>query len=401
MNVGVPKETFPEERRVALTPAAIPTLTKAELKVVVEAGAGREAGYPDDAYLEKGATVGDRKEAFDADVVLQVRTTGANPGAGRADLDLVHADQVIIGFCQSLAAPEPLSDLAERKATTFAMELMPRITRAQSMDALSSQASIAGYKAVLLASDALPKMFPMMTTAAGTIAPARVLVLGAGVAGLQAIATARRLGAVVEAYDVRPAVKEQVESLGAKFVELELETEAAEGTGGYAKEQSEEFLRKQREAMSRVIAANDVVITTALVPGAKAPVLVTGDQVAGMAPGSVVVDLAAEQGGNCELTRPDEIVETDNGVRIIGPTNLPAALAHDSSQVYARNISTFLMNLVKEGELHIDTEDEITRETLVTRGGEVVHERVREILGLPPLEPPVAPEPAEVGKEGA
>ncbi|MEX1046806.1 MAG: Re/Si-specific NAD(P)(+) transhydrogenase subunit alpha [Actinomycetota bacterium] len=387
-NVGVARETFPGERRVALTPAVVPQLAKAGIEVVVESRAGLDAGFTDEAYREKGAKIAPgRSDAFATDAILQVRSFGANPDAGKTDLDLVRPDQVVIGFSHALWGPEVLKELASRKATAFAMELMPRITRAQSMDALSSQATISGYKAVLLAADHLQKMFPMLTTAAGTIAPARVLVLGAGVAGLQAIATARRLGAVVEAYDVRPAVKEQVESLGAKFVELELETEGAEGAGGYAKEQSEEFLKKQREALGRVIAANDAVITTALVPGAEAPVLMTAEMVRGMAPGSVVVDIAAEQGGNVELTRPDEVVE-DGGVTIIGPTNLPASVPHHASQMYAKNISAFLLHLFKEGELQIDPEDEITRETLITRGGEVVHPRVREVLGLPQLDSP-------------
>lgn len=397
-NVGVARETFPGERRVALTPAVVPQLGKAGIEVVVESLAGLDAGFTDEAYREKGAKIAPgRSDAFAADAILQVRSFGANPDAGKTDLDLVRPDQVVIGFSHALWGPEVLKELASRKATAFAMELMPRITRAQSMDALSSQATISGYKAVLLAADHLQKMFPMLTTAAGTIAPARVLVLGAGVAGLQAIATARRLGAVVEAYDVRPAVKEQVESLGAKFVELELETEGAEGAGGYAKEQSEEFLKKQREGLGRVIAANDAVITTALVPGAEAPVLMTAEMVRGMAPGSVVVDIAAEQGGNVELTRPDEVVE-DGGVTIIGPTNLPASVPHHASQMYAKNISAFLLHLFKEGELQIDPEDEITRETLITRGGDVVHPRVREVLGLPQLD---SPKPEAVASAGS
>jgi NAD(P) transhydrogenase subunit alpha len=272
--------------------------------------------------------------------------------------------------------------LQERGITSFAVELIPRISRAQSMDALSSQAAIAGYKAVLLAAGMLPKIFPMLTTAAGTIAPARVLVVGAGVAGLQAIATARRLGAIVEAYDVRPAVKEQVESLGAKFVELPLEDTAAEDTGGYAKAQDESFYRRQQETMAKVVATSDVVITTALVPGRKAPVLVSAAMVAGMAPGSVIVDLAAEQGGNCELTQADQVVIA-HGVSVTGPTNLPATVPQHASQLYAKNVATFLAHLVKEGEVRLDTEDQITRETLVTRDGRVVNPRVCEALGIP------------------
>lgn len=386
MIIGVPKETFPGERRVALVPAVVPTLTKKDLEVLVESGAGAPAGFPDNAYEAKGAKVArSRADVFSsADVILQVRALGANPEAGLADLDLIRPEQTVIGMCDPLTAGEAMKQLAGRKPIVFAMELIPRITRAQSMDVLSSQATIAGYKAVLLAAEALPKMYPMLTTAAGTIAPARVFIVGVGVAGLQAIATARRLGAVVEAYDVRPAVKEQVQSVGAKFVELELETGQAETSGGYAKAMGEDFYRKQQELMGRVVAANDVVITTAAVPGKKAPVLVTSQMVAGMAPGSVIVDLAAATGGNCELTRPDEVV-VEGGVTILGPTNLPSTVPFHASQMYAKNVSTLVLHLVKEGQLQLDLEDEITRETLVARGGEVVHARVRESLGLAPL----------------
>jgi len=341
------------------------------------------AGYSDDAYREKGAEVVDARErVMNAQVIARVQAVRSGSDTSKSDNDLFAPDAVVIGLCAPLAAPPALRSLAERGATVFAMELMPRITRAQSMDALSSQATIAGYKAALLAAGSLPKLFPMMTTAAGTLAPARVLVIGAGVAGLQAIATSRRLGAVVEAYDVRPAVKEQVQSLGAKFVELPIESSDAEDRGGYAKAQDEDFYRRQREMMARVVAANDVVITTALVPGKKAPVLVTAEMVAGMQPGSVIVDIAAEQGGNCELTKPDQTV-TENGVTVLGPTNLPATVPNHASQMYAKNISSFLANLVKDGELRIDLEDQITRETLVARGGQLVHPRVREAFGLP------------------
>src|SRR5919198_395073 len=381
MLLGIPKETYPGERRVALTPPAIAPLASAGIDILIESGAGQEAGFTDEAYEEKGARLGSRNDALAADAIVQVRTLGANPEAGRADLGQLRDDQAVIGFANPLGAPEGAQELARCGVRLFAVELMPRITRAQGMDALSSQATVSGYKAVVLAASALPKMFPMLTTAAGTIIPARVFVIGAGVAGLQAIATARRLGAVVEAYDVRPAVKEQVESVGAKFVELPIETGEAEDKGGYAKAQDEEFYRRQRELMGRVIAASDAVITTALVPGKKAPVLVTADMVAGMVPGSVIVDIAAEQGGNCELTRPDEEVE-DHGVRIIGPTNLPATVPHHASQMYAKNVSNFALHLAREGDLKLDMDDEITRETLVTDGGEVVHPRVREALGL-------------------
>ena len=387
--VGVIRETSARESRVALTPTVVPVLAKAGVQVVVEAGAGKAAGYPDEAYREKGADVVDaRDQVLASQVIARVQAVdGAAVPAGSEEV-LFPPDSVVIGLCGALAAPPALLELAKRGVTTFAMELMPRITRAQSMDVLSSQATVAGSKAALLAAESLPKMFPMMTTAAGTLAPARVLVIGAGVAGLQAIATCRRLGAVVEAYDVRPAVKEQVESLGAKFVELPLEAGDAEDRSGYAKALDEDFYRRQREMMARVVAGSDAVITTALVPGIKAPVLVTTEMVAGMASGSVIVDIAAEQGGNCELTLPDQTV-TQDGVRVLGPTNLAATVPNHASQMYAKNMSSFLAHMVQDGELRIDLEDEITRATLVSRGGQVVHPRVREAFGL-------APEAAEV-----
>ena len=385
MIVGVPKEAFPGERRVAIVPGVVPALAKASLDVLIEPSAGAEAGFPDAAYTESGARLAaSRAQLFaDADVVLQVRSPGAAGEAGHADLEQLRAGQAIIGLSDPLGEPAAAQTVAERGAIAFSMELIPRITRAQSMDALSSMATIAGYKAVLLAAAALPRMFPMMMTAAGTITPAKVFVVGAGVAGLQAIASARRIGARVEAYDVRPVVKEQVESLGASFVELPLETEGAEDSGGYAKAQDESFYRRQRETMARVVAASDVVITTALIPGKTAPTLVTADAVAGMSPGSVVVDLAAERGGNCELTRGDETVVTDNGVTILGPTNLPATVPYHASQMYAKNISTLLLHLVKEGALALDMDDEITAGTLVSRDGAVVHPRIRDLLGTP------------------
>lgn len=382
MIVGVPKETFPGERRVALTPGALPALTKASLDVLVEASAGAAAGFADAAYTEKGARIaGSHAQVFaEADVVLQVRSPGAAAEAGAADADLLRSGQAIIGFSEPLGEPAVARAVAERGVSALSMELIPRITRAQSMDALSSMATIAGYKAVLLAADALPRMFPMMMTAAGTITPARVFVVGAGVAGLQAIASARRLGARVEAYDVRPAVREQVESLGAGFVELPLETAGSEDAGGYAKAQDESFYRRQRETMTRVVAGSDVVITTALVPGRTAPVLVTADMVAGMAPGSVVVDLAAERGGNCALTKGGEVVVSENGVTVLGPTNLPSTVPYHASQMYAKNISTLLLHLVKDGALALDPDDEITAGTLVSHEGRVVHPRVQELL---------------------
>jgi NAD(P) transhydrogenase subunit alpha len=380
MIVGVPRETFPGERRVALIPSVMPALTKSGAEVLVESGAGAAAGFPDADYTAKGARIVPRTDVFSrADVVLMVRAPGANPVHGRDDTARLRSGQAVVGFAEPLTAHEATEEVAVRGVSLFSMELIPRITRAQSMDALSSMASIAGYKAVLLAASELPRMFPMMNTAAGTIAPARVFVIGAGVAGLQAIASSRRLGARIEAYDVRPAVREQVESLGARFVELPLETTASEDKGGYAKAQDETFYRRQRELMAKTVAGSDVVITTAAVPGKKSPVLVTADAVAGMAPGSVIVDLAAERGGNCELSRADEIVHA-HGVTILGPTNLPATVPYHASQMYAKNITTFLAHLVKDGAVRIDQNDEITRETLVTHGGAIVNSRIRELV---------------------
>jgi H+-translocating NAD(P) transhydrogenase subunit alpha len=377
MKVGIPKETWPGETRVAVVPAAVAALVKAGLQVAIEQDAGTAAGFPDDAYRAQGAAIVSRADIFrTSDVLLQVRATPGDPA-------LLRRGQAVIGFADPLGAPQGVRDIAATGATLLSMELMPRITRAQSMDALSSMATIAGYKAVLLAATTLPRMFPMLMTAAGTVSPARVFIMGAGVAGLQAISTARRLGAKVEAYDVRPAVKEQVQSLGARFVELPIESGDAEDKGGYAKAQDEAFYERQREMMLKVVAASDVVITTALIPGRKAPILLTTEMVEAMAPGSVIVDLAAERGGNCELTRPDEIV-VHRGVTILGPSNPPALVPYHASQMYSKNITTFLTHLLgKDGaqqpELPINPDDEITRETLLTRGGEVVHPRVREL----------------------
>jgi NAD(P) transhydrogenase subunit alpha len=359
---------------VALVPAHVAALIKAGHQVLIENAAGGLAGFPDQEYTAKGATIVSRLDALAADLLLQVRAATANSVSGAQEIGALHKDQAVIGFAEPLTAIELTRQMAAQGVTLFSMELMPRITRAQSMDALSSMATIAGYKAVLLAADTLPRMFPMLMTAAGTIAPAKVFIVGAGVAGLQAISTAKRLGAKVEAYDVRPAVKEQINSLGARFVELPLETGAAEDKGGYAKAQDEAFYQRQREMMLKVVTASDVVITTAAVPGKKAPILVTEEMVRGMAPGSVIVDVAAERGGNCELTEPGKNVVKHN-VTILGPTNLPATVPYHASQMYSRNITTFLAHLIKDGTLKVDTTDEITRETLVTRGGEVVHER--------------------------
>jgi NAD(P) transhydrogenase subunit alpha len=381
MIVGVPKETGAGERRVALVPAVVTDLTKAKLTVVVEAGAGIAAGYPDSAYEAKGARISQAlDEVYAADVILRVRLQPSRS----EDLSRLRRGQVVVGFMDPLGSPDGIRALAGTGATGFAVELVPRITRAQSMDALSSMATIAGYKAVILAADTLPQLFPMLMTAAGTIVAARVFVIGAGVAGLQAIATARRLGAVVEAYDVRPAVKEQVLSLGAKFVELPLAAGDAQDKGGYAKAMDEEFYRRQRETMARVVAQSDVVIATAAVPGRKAPVLITAAMVAGMKPGSVIVDLAAEQGGNCELTSPGESVVRD-GVSVLGPVNIAASIPHHASQMYAKNVGNFIRQMVKDGALSIDTADEVLRETLVTQDGEVVSPKLREALGLPAL----------------
>jgi H+-translocating NAD(P) transhydrogenase subunit alpha len=374
--VGIPRETGAGERRVAAVPPALAGLTRLGLEVVVERGAGEAAGFPDAAYTGKGARIADRAEVLGTGLV-----TAVDAAALAQEGEALAAGTVLVGFCNPLSAAEPVRRLAERGLTTFSMELMPRITRAQSMDALSSQATIAGYKAVLLAAEMLPKIFPMLTTAAGTIAPARVLVVGAGVAGLQAIATARRLGAVVEAYDVRPAVREQVESLGAKFVELPLEEVSAEDAGGYARAQDESFYQRQQETMTRVVAASDVVVTTALVPGRRAPVLVTGAMVEQMAPGSVIVDLAAEQGGNCELTQADRVI-TAHGVSVVGAVNLPSTVPQHASQMYARNVTTFLAHLLRDGVPNLDRDDQIIRETLVTRDGRVVNPRVCEALGI-------------------
>ncbi len=383
MIAGIPKETFPGERRVALIPANVPTLKKIGLDVIVEQGAGAAAGFPDDEYREKGAElVARRADIFSrADIVLLVRGLGANPEQGKADIALAKKGQVHIGFMEPLTAREAMETLAKAGITAFAMELIPRITRAQSMDALSSMANLAGYKAVLLAANHLPKIFPMMMTAAGTIVAAKVFIVGVGVAGLQAIATARRLGAVVQAYDIRPAVKEQVQSLGARFVELELGAEDAETSGGYAKAMDEEFYRKQREMMTRVVAESDVVITTAAVPGKKAPILVTEEMVKQMRPKSVLVDLAAERGGNCEVTEPGKVVEK-HGVTIVGLENLPSELSYNASQTYGKNMSNFVNLLVKEGQLTLNMDDQIIAESLVTRDGAIVNARVKEALGM-------------------
>ena len=386
MIIGVPREVFPGERRVALAPAVIPNLAKAGFEVRIEAGAGAGAGYLDADYAAKGAKiVAERGEVFrSADVVAQVLCYGSDDKAGAGDLPLLRRGQILVGFLRPLGSLDTLREVAATGVTAFSVELMPRTTRAQSMDALSSMATICGYKAVVLAADTLPRLFPMLTTAAGTITPARVFVIGAGVAGLQAIATARRLGAVTSAYDLRPAAKEQVHSVGGRFVELPIQVEDAQDSRGYAKAQDETFYQRQAELLGKVVAESDVVVTAAVVPGKKPPVLITRQMVGKMAPGSVIVDLAAERGGNCEASRAGEVV-IEQGVTVIGTINLASTVPYHASQMYARNITAFLLHLFRDGKFHPDPGDEIFRETLVTQDGEVVNARVREFFGLPAL----------------
>ena len=384
MIIGIPKESFPGERRVGMVPSVVPSLTKAGFEVAIEGGAGVSAGYLDKEYVDKGARIlGSRQEVFKtADIVVQVLCYGSNDKTGKEDAALYRDGQFLVGFLRPLGAVETLQDIASKGVSSFSVEFMPRITRAQSMDALSSMSTICGYKAVLVAADILPRLCPMLTTAAGTITPARIFIIGAGVAGLQAIATARRLGAVVSAYDVRPAVKEQIHSLGGRFVELPIEAKDAQDARGYATAQDETFYQRQRELLGRVVAESDIVITTAVIPGKKPPLLVTEEMVKGMAPGSVIVDLASERGGNCELTEASKIVLKHN-VNIVGTINLASTVPYHASQLYAKNISTFLTHLFKEGKPELNLDDEITRETLITRGGDVVHGRVREFFSLP------------------
>jgi NAD(P) transhydrogenase subunit alpha len=373
VRVAIPKERAPDERRVALVPDTAAKLKAAALDVSVESGAGVGAYIYDEAYESSGVKVVKTAESLlkDADAVLKVQAPSTD------EVALLNTGSVLISFLQPATQADVVKALANRGVTAFSLELLPRISRAQSMDALSSQASAAGYKAVLMAAGRLGKFFPMMMTAAGTVAPARVLVMGAGVAGLQAIATARRLGAVVSAYDVRPAVKEEVQSLGATFIELALESQ--QGEGGYAREQSEEFLRKQRELIGEHVAKSDVVITTAAVPGRHAPLLVTGDMVKAMRPGSVIVDLAAETGGNVELTQAGKDLDV-GGVTIIGTRNVPSTMPLHASQLFARNVMNLLLHLVKDGAINLDFQDEITKGSCVTHGGEIVNERAKQRL---------------------
>jgi H+-translocating NAD(P) transhydrogenase subunit alpha len=379
--IGVPRETYPGERRVALVPMVVPALIKAGFEVVIEQGAGEDAGYLDSFYTEKGARILPQREAVfaTADIVVQVLAYGSNDVTGEHDLPFFRNEQVLIGFLRPLGSQNILHQIATTGVIAFSVEMVPRTTRAQSMDALSSMGTICGYKAVLIAADTLPRIFPMLTTAAGTITPARVLVIGAGVAGLQAIATARRLGAVASAYDLRPAAKEQVQSLGGRFIELPIEAKDAQDERGYGRAQDENFYARQRELLERVVAESDVVITAAVIPGKKSPVLVTAEMVRGMAPGSVIFDLASERGGNCELTRCGETV-VEHGVSIIGAINLASGVPYHASQMYARNLTAFLLHLVKDGKLQLNMQDEIVRETLITRDGEIVNARVREFF---------------------
>lgn len=382
MKVAVIKERFPGEHRVALVPTVVGALVKSDHDVLVESDAGLAAGFSDTDYEQAGGTIVSRDDAFEADCILTIRACGAAGETWESDRKRMSKKSVIIGMVDPLGDVQACLEDAKTGATIYALELVPRITRAQSMDVLSSQANIAGYEAVLLGATALKKILPMMTTAAGTIRPAKALILGAGVAGLQAIATAKRLGAQVLAYDVRPAVKEQVESLGAKFVELDLETQSSETKGGYAKAMTDEFYKKQQELLGKVISECDLVVTTALIPGKPAPLLITKAMVEGMEPGSVIVDLAAERGGNCEMTTPGETT-CFNGITILGPTNLPAEVATHTSQLYSKNIVTFLNHLISCGFPQETSDDEICQETLVAQNGQVVHARVRDLAGMP------------------
>jgi NAD(P) transhydrogenase subunit alpha len=390
-SIGVVRETRAHERRVALTPAVVTQLTKMGLRVIVEAGAGDAAGFPDSDYASKGAHLGTRADALGADIVAAVQVADGDPAS--PDVQALRPGQVVVGTAAPFANPQLTAALNEKGVTLFALELLPRTTRAQSMDVLSSQANIAGYKAVLLAAEALPKVFPLLTTAAGTLAPARVFIIGVGVAGLSAIATARRLGAIVEAYDVRPAVKEEVQSLGARFIELDLDTgQEGSGSGAYAQKMSEDTIKRQQELMAKTIANADVVITTAQVQGATAPVLVTQAMVEGMRPGSVIIDLAAEQGGNVEPSKPGETV-TVNGVNVIGPVNVPSTVAHHASLVFAKNVANFVGLMAKDGVVNPAVDDDLVRDTTVCHGGEIRHARVREVHNLAPLPAPAQPEP--------
>ena len=397
MIIGIPSEIKPGEERVAMSPANVQSLTDKSVQVLFQTNAGSAAGYPNAEYTAAGATLtDDRAEIFaKADIVLQVQSFGSNNDNSASDLASLRKGQLVIGMMDPLAAPQAAQAVADKGASAIALELVPRISRAQSMDVLSSMATLSGYKAVLMGASAAPRIFPMLMTAAGTLQPARVLIMGVGVAGLQACATAKRLGGIVEAYDVRPAAREQIISVGAKPIELDLDTDESEGAGGYAKEQGEDFLRRQRELMTAVVAEQDIIITTAAIPGAKSPILVTEDMVKAMKPGSVIVDLAAERGGNCDLTEQGKTVMA-HGVTILGPENVPSELAYHASQMYGKNMQTLLeLILDDQGNLNLDFNDEIVAGTVVAHNGEVPHPYMRKLLHLPEL---IAPDQAEKGE---
>jgi len=395
--IGIPSEIKPGEERVAMSPANVQSLTDKSVQVLFQTNAGIAAGYPNAEYTAAGATLtDDRAEIFaKADIVLQVQSFGSNNDNSGSDLASLRKGQLVIGMMDPLAAPQAAQAVADKGASAIALELVPRISRAQSMDVLSSMATLSGYKAVLMGASAAPRIFPMLMTAAGTLQPARVLIMGVGVAGLQACATAKRLGGIVEAYDVRPAAREQIISVGAKPIELDLDTDESEGAGGYAKEQGEDFLRRQRELLTAVVAEQDIIITTAAIPGAKSPILVTEDMVKAMKPGSVIVDLAAERGGNCDLTEQGKTVMA-HGVTILGPENVPSELAYHASQMYGKNMQTLLeLILDDQGNLNLDFNDEIVAGTVVAHNGEVPHPYMRKLLHLPEL---IAPDQAEKGE---
>lgn len=383
MIIGITKELAKREKRVALCPENIKPFTDEGIEVWVQSEAGNAAGFLDSDFESAGAKIiTDRAQLFQvADIILQVQSFGCNTDNYQQDLNMLRPDQLVIGMMDPLASPQAAQEVAKTGATAIALELVPRISRAQSMDVLSSMATLAGYRSVLLGAEAAPRILPMLMTAAGTLQPARVLIMGVGVAGLQACATAKRLGAVVEAYDVRPAAREQIISVGAKPVELDLKTESSEGAGGYAKEQSEDFLRRQRELMTEVVARQDIIITTAAVPGAKSPILITEDMVKAMKPGSVIVDLAAERGGNCDLTQQGETVVVHD-VTILGPENVPSGLAYHASQMFGKNIQTLLELILEDGAINLNFDDEIIAGTVVSHKGDVPHPHMRKLLGL-------------------
>src|SRR5712671_3335391 len=391
MLIGVPREIARGERRVALVPEVVSQLTRGGHRIIVERDAGLRAGFTDDSYRAVGCDLADTAaEIYSAaQMILKVQRPGREEDSGEAELDLFKEGSVLIGLLQPSGDPALFQQLAERNIIACSMELVPRTTRAQMMDALSSQSTVAGYKAVLLAANALQKFFPMLMTAAGTVRPAKVLVIGAGVAGLQAIATARRIGAVVEAFDTRPVVKEQVQSLGATFIEIDVHLEDAQDSGGYAKELSKDHIRREKELIHKRALQADVIITTALIPGRPAPMLVSAETVKAMRPGSVIVDLAGEQGGNCELTVPGETV-VRHDVTIIAPLHISSDLAYHASQMYAKNVAALVALLAPKGELNLNFGDDIIDAVVVTANGEVRHGPTRQRLGMPPRQPTTA-----------